>query len=136
MNPGVIADAVLVVHAFFVIFVVLGFALILVGLARDWRFVRNPVFRYAHVAAIGFVVVQVWLGIECPLTTLENVWRVRAGEAGYRTSFIEYWLYRLLYYRADPTVFTVIYSVFGIAVALVWWYAPPVRRRSPDDRLD
>jgi Protein of Unknown function (DUF2784) len=127
---------VLVLHALYVGFVVLGFGLILAGLARDWSWVRNPVFRYAHLAAIGIVVLQVWVGMECPLTTLESALRLRAGEAGYGISFIQHWLYRLLYYRADTWVFGVVYSLFGAAVALVWWFAPPVRRQVKPDRLD
>jgi hypothetical protein len=42
----------------------------------------------------------------------------------------------LLYYRADTRVFAVVYSLFGAAVALVWWFAPPVRRQPKPDRLD
>jgi nitrate/nitrite transporter NarK len=42
----------------------------------------------------------------------------------------------LLYYRADTWVFTLLYSVFGTAVALVWWFAPPVRRQPKIYRLD
>ena len=131
-----LADAVLVVHGLFVGFVVVGFGLILLGLARGWAWVRKPGLRYAHLAAIGVVVFQAWLGIECPLTTLETALRAQAGQAGYGTSFIQYWLYRLLYYRADTWVFTVVYSIFGAAVVLVWWFAPPTRRQPGPDRLD
>ncbi len=136
MLPGILADLVLVLHGLYVGFVVIGFVLILLGLARGWWWVRQPGFRYAHLAAIGIVVVQVWFGMDCPLTTLESSLRLRAGEAGYGTSFIQYWLYRLLYYRGDTRVFAVIYSLFGAAVALVWWFAPPTRRRSRRDQLD
>jgi hypothetical protein len=136
MLTGIAADLVLVVHALYVAFVVLGFLLTLVGLARGWAWVRLPAFRYAHLAAIGIVVLQTWLRIECPLTTLESTLRQAAGEAGYGTSFIQYWLYRLLYYRADTRVFAVVYSLFGTAVALVWWFAPPQRRRRGPDQID
>ena len=136
MLPGILADLVLVVHALYVAFVVIGFALILLGLARGWPWVRRPGFRYTHLAAIGFVVLQVWFGMECPLTTLESALRLQAGEAGYGKSFIQHWLYRLLYYRADTRVFAVVYSLFGAAVALVWWFAPPVCRRPQRDQLD
>ncbi len=131
-----LADLVLVVHGVFVGFVVFGFLLILLGLARGWAWVRRPSFRYAHLAAIGVVVLQAWFGSECPLTTLETALRVRAGEAGYGTSFIQDWLYRLLYYQADTWVFTLVYSLFGAAVVLVWWFAPPVRRGGTGDQLD
>jgi len=136
LSVSTLADLVLVAHALFVGFVVLGFALILLGLARGWSWVRSPAFRYAHLAAIGVVVVQAWFGLECPLTTLESALRDRAGEAGYGTSFIQYWLYRLLYYRSATWVFTALYTAFGAAVALVWWFAPPVRRQPSRHRLD
>mgnify|MGYP001157810318 CR=1 FL=1 len=136
LSVSALADFVLVAHALFVGFVLVGFGLILLGCAQGWSWVRRPAFRYAHLAAIGIVVVQAWFGLECPLTTLESGLRARAGEAGYGTSFIQDWLYRLLYYRADTWVFTLLYSLFGAAVALVWWFAPPVRRRSSRDRLD
>lgn len=133
---SVLADLVLLTHALFVGFVVIGFALILAGLALGWAWVRHPGFRYAHLAAIGIVVLQAWFGVECPLTTLESGLRASAGEAGYGTSFIQDWLYRLLYYRAETWVFTVLYTAFGGAVALVWWFAPPARRQSRPDQLD
>jgi hypothetical protein len=136
MHPGALADLVLVAHALFVGFVVVGFGLILLGLARGWRWVRWPVFRYAHLAAIGVVVLQAWFGLECPLTTLESELRARAGQGSYGASFIQDWLYRLLYYRAETWVFTLLYSLFGAAVALVWWFAPPVRRQPNLNRLD
>ncbi|MEO7385355.1 MAG: DUF2784 domain-containing protein [Gammaproteobacteria bacterium] len=131
-----LADLVLVIHALFVGFVVIGFALILVGLGRGWRWVRHPGFRYAHLAAIGVVVVQAWFGIECPLTTLESALRASVGETGYADSFIQTWLYRLLFYRADAWVFGLVYTAFGAGVALVWWFAPPWRRQPGTDRLD
>ncbi len=136
MNYSLLADLTLVVHALFVAFVVLGLILTIVGIARGWRWVRLPVFRYLHLLAIGIVVLQAWFGIECPLTTLEAALRLRAGEAGYEVSFIQDWLYRLLYYRAAPWVFTLVYTLFGAAVLLVWWIAPPKQEQLPDNRLD
>lgn len=129
MSLRSLADLTLVVHGLFVGFVVIGFLLILVGLWRGWAWVRQPGFRYAHLAAIFIVVLQAWFGIECPLTTLENWLRIQSGSSGYQQSFIQDWLHRLLYYQASPWVFTLVYTVFGVAVALVWRFAPPTRRR-------
>ncbi len=56
------ADAILVLHTLFVAFVVLGLVCIVVGGILGWRWVRNRWFRYAHLAAIGVVVLQSWLG--------------------------------------------------------------------------
>jgi hypothetical protein len=124
---GVLADAVLAAHALFVAFVVVGQVLIVVGLWQRWRWVRNRRFRLAHLVAIAVVVLQAWLGVLCPLTTLENTLRLRAGEAGYTGSFIGHWLHRILFYQAEDWVFTAVYSAFGAVVALTWWLDRPAR---------
>ena len=80
---GLLADGVLVAHALFIAFVVFGQVLILLGLLLGWRWVRNFRFRIAHLAAIGIVVVQAWIGVLCPLTILENAPPPR-GRAGLR----------------------------------------------------
>ena len=121
MNPATyhtLADLVLIVHVLYVAFVVFGLVLIWCGKFRRWKWVRNPWFRAAHLAAIGLVVVQSWLGMECPLTTLENSLRARAGDPSYEGGFIAHWLHALLYYDAPPWVFTLGYSLFGLAVVL------------------
>jgi polyferredoxin len=124
-----LADAVLVVHASFVAFVVVGQTLVLAGLGLGWAWVRNRAFRLAHLAAIGVVVAQAWVGVLCPLTILENALRERAGESGYAGSFIQHWLHRLIFYDAEGWVFTTVYTVFGLLVALTWRYGAPQPRR-------
>lgn len=122
---AVAADAVLVVHALFVVFVILGLLLVIAGAWRGWSWVRNPWFRLAHLAAIGVVMLQSWAGAVCPLTTWENALRARAGEAGYGGSFIAHWLERLLYYQAPPWVFALCYTAFAALVLLCWLRVPP-----------
>ena len=117
---GLLADAILVIHFAFVVFVVVGFVLILVGLLARWSWVHNRTFRIAHMLAIGIVVLQAWLGQACPLTVWENELRFRAGQSGYSQTFIEHWLHKVLFYQAEPWVFTTIYTVFGLLVVLVW----------------
>ena len=65
------ADAVLLLHTLFVAFVVFGLMLIVAGGALSWTWVRNRTFRIIHLFAIGIVVLQAWLGMICPLTTIE-----------------------------------------------------------------
>ena len=129
MNNGVthrlLADLVLLLHAVFVVFVIAGLVLVLLGAWRGWVWVRNPWFRLAHLLAIGVVVAQAWLGVLCPLTTLEMTLRDRAGEAVYPGSFIAHWLESLLYYRAPTWVFTLCYTVFGLLVIASWYAVRP-----------
>jgi hypothetical protein len=120
-----LADAVLVVHTGFVLFVVGGQGLIVCGWAFDWHWTRHAGFRLAHLIAILVVVLQSWLGIFCPLTLLESQLRQLAGAEGYPVSFIGYWLYRLLYYRAPLWTFTLAYSLFALLVIVTWIRHPP-----------
>ena len=123
-----LADAVLVLHFALVAFVVGGLVLIFVGNLRGWRWVNGLWFRLLHLAAIGIVVAQAWLGATCPLTTLEMWLREQSGADTYSGSFIAYWLERLLYYKAPAWVFTLVYSLFGLLVAAAWWRFPPIRQ--------
>ena len=122
------ADAVMLLHALFVVFVVSGLVLILAGGAFGWAWVRLRWFRITHLAAIGVVVVQSWLGVICPLTTFEMALRTRAGESGYAGSFIAHWVETFLYYQAPPWVFVVCYTAFGALVIASWFWVRPRRR--------
>jgi hypothetical protein len=126
---SLLADAVLALHVGIVLFVVGGLAAIIAGNLRRWRWANAPWFRLLHLAAIGIVVVETWFGMVCPLTTLEMHLRAQSGGSTYAGSFIGHWLQRLLYYSAPAWVFTLAYSVFGLAVAAAWWYFPPRFKR-------
>ena len=122
---SLLADLVLTTHVTFVLFVILGLILILFGGGLGWSWVRNPWFRAFHLGSIGLVVIQAWFGIICPLTKLEMHLRAQAGDATYEGAFVAHWLHQLLYYEAPPWVFTVCYTVFGLAVAASWWKVRP-----------
>lgn len=124
-----VANGVLALHVAVVFFVVGGLLLVLAGNLRRWHWVNALWFRLAHLAAIGFVVMQAWLGQVCPLTTLEMWLRARAGASIYGGGFIAHWMQRLLYYDAPAWVFVGAYSVFGLLVLASWFYFPPVSRR-------
>jgi len=119
------ADLLLALHVLFVAFVIFGLVLILLGRLRHWSWVRNPYFRIAHLAAIGVVVIQSWIGVICPLTTWEMALRERAGDAVYAGSFIAHWLEQLLYYQAPAWVFVVCYTMFGALVLVSWFWVRP-----------
>lgn len=123
-----LADAVLALHALYVLFVVGGLLLTLAGWWRGWAWTRAPWFRWLHLAAIGFVVLEAWFGIPCPLTVIESRLRVLAGGTGYATSFVGHWLQRLVYYDAPPWVFTLGYTLFALLVVAVFVGHPPRRR--------
>jgi hypothetical protein len=87
MHYRLLADLVLVTHAAFVAFVMLG------GLA---------VLRWPRLAWLHLPVVLWGAGIEffggiCPLTPLENRWRQLAGDQGYAGGFVDHYIVALLY---------------------------------------
>lgn len=119
------ADLILAIHFAFVLFVVGGLALIWIGFAAGWRWVRNLWFRVAHLAAITFVAGEALLGIACPLTLWEDALRGTAEEK----SFIARWVHRVMYYTAPEWVFTVLYVGFALLVAATLWFVPPQRKQ-------
>lgn len=121
----ILADAVLALHFGIVLFVVLGLPAIVLGNKMGWAFVNKLGWRLAHLAAIGVVVVQSWLGQICTLTELESWLRLEAGQSPYQKSFIEHWVQQVLYFEAPMWIFTVAYTVFALLVAWAWWRFPP-----------
>jgi hypothetical protein len=125
MMPQLLADSILVMHAIFIAFVIVGFVLVLIGMFRRWGWIRNLWFRLIHLLAIGFVVADSWLGGICPLTEWESRLREAAGGVGYSESFVQHWLHKVVFYDFAPWFFTVAYTVFGILVLLAWILVPP-----------
>ncbi len=119
------ADIILMAHALYIGFVVLGWILIVVGMFRNWSWVRNFWLRVMHVLAIGVVIAEAWLGQDCPLTIWENNLRIAAGGATYSDSFIQHWLQKIIFYDFPPWVFILAYTLFGGFVLLTWLVVPP-----------
>lgn len=130
MTRQFLADSILIMHAIFIVFVMLGFVLVLIGMFRRWGWIRNFWFRLIHLLAIGFVVAESWFGGICPLTEWESRLREAAGGVGYSESFIQHWLHTIVFYDLPPWVFTVAYTVFGMLVLIAWIRVPPRCSRS------
>jgi hypothetical protein len=81
------ADAVLLLHLAFVLFVVLGGFLVL----------RRPKLAWLHVPAALWGALIEFVGWICPLTPLEVALRQAAGSAGYSGDFLEHYLVAVMY---------------------------------------
>ena len=123
----ILADAILIIHAAYVAFVVFGLAAILLGAAMRWRWTRSFAFRIAHLAAIALVCLESIVGVMCPLTSLEDSIRHRAGAAQYPGDFVAYWAHRMIFYNFPPWIFTTAYISFAILVAITFIAIPPRR---------
>ena len=87
MPYALLADAVLILHGLFILFVLFG------GLVV-WR---RPRLAWLHLVSVAWAVWVAWAGWICPLTPLENALRRIAGQAGYSGGFIEHYLLALIY---------------------------------------
>lgn len=87
MIYGALADAVLVFHLAFIVFVMAGALLVL----------RWPWVAWLHVPSFLWGAVMELAGWICPLTPLELWLRELAGSAGYEVRFLEHYLLRLIY---------------------------------------
>nr|WP_256833765.1 DUF2784 domain-containing protein [Pseudomonas oleovorans] len=81
------ADALVLVHLGFILFVLLGGLLLL----------RWPRLIWLHIPAVAWGIVVECLHLGCPLTPWENQLRRAAGQAGYDGGFIEHYLIPLIY---------------------------------------
>lgn len=100
------ADAVLLLHAAFILFVVFG------GLLA-WRW---PRLAWVHLPAAAWGAWVELSGGACPLTGVENAFRAEAGLAGYAGGFIEHYLLSLIYPQG---VSRTTQAVLGMAVVAV-----------------
>jgi hypothetical protein len=87
MPYGLLADLVLLAHAGFVVFVVLGGLLVLV----------RPRLAWLHLPAVAWGAGIEFAGAICPLTPLENHLRALAHQQGYAGGFVEHYVFGLLY---------------------------------------
>lgn len=87
MGYRLLANGVVLVHAAFVVFVVVGGFL-------TWRWRRLALL---HVPAAVWGALIEFAGWICPLTPLENALRLHAGQAGYTGGFIEHYVLPVMY---------------------------------------
>lgn len=120
-----LADGIVLCHAAYVSFVLLGLVVTLFGGWAGWSWVRNFWFRMVHLGMISIVVIESLLEITCPLTVWEENLRRRAGESVQSGAFIARWAHELIFFDAASWVFTVAYCLFGLLVFLGLFLVPP-----------
>ncbi len=91
MNPRMLADAILIFHALFILFAIFGGLLTY----RNGRWRKTGLFL--HIVGAAWAVTVVTMGWTCPLTPLEQQLRNAAGQQGYTSSFIEHYLLAAIY---------------------------------------
>jgi hypothetical protein len=130
MGYALLADLLVLVHLLIVGFVIGGLVAIVVGAVRHWHWIRNPVFRLGHVAAIVFIATNALAGVLCPLTEWEHALRHRAGQVVESDiSFMGRLVRGVLFYEAPAWSFTTAYVLFALVVIATLVLVPPRWRR-------
>jgi hypothetical protein len=97
-----LAHAVVVFHALFIVFIVFGGFI-----TWRWRWVA-----VVHIPSAIWGALIEFRGWICPLTPIENALRVKAGQGGYSGGFIEHYLLPAIYPSGlTPRVQTVLGTV-------------------------
>lgn len=87
MPYGLLAAAVVALHAGFILFAFLGASLL----------VRYPGLVWLHVPALAWGSWIAASGSICPLTPLENSLRAQAGQGSYAGGFIDHYVTPVIY---------------------------------------
>lgn len=121
MIYGWLADAVLIAHFGFIVFVVLGGLLAL----------RRPRLAWLHLPAALWGIFTEYAGVVCPLTPLENTLRRLGGEAGYPGGFIEHYLMAVIYPEGLTRGAQITLGTFVLLANLaIYWRLAIIRRRN------
>lgn len=123
-----LADVIAIIHLGYVVFVILGFILIVLGIIFKWKWIRNLWFRIAHLLAIVGVALEALMGINCPLTILEFRLRYASDLSDKKISFVGNIIDSILFYNAPMWLFTIIYSSFAVVAVITFIMAPPTRK--------
>ena len=125
MGLRFLADALVVVHLSFIVFVVAG------GLAV----LRWPRTAWLHLPAVAWGIFAEATATTCPLTPIENALRRQAGDAGYPGGFVEHYLVPVVY-PAGLTPRGQLALAFAVAAINLAVYALILHRRHHHRRAD
>lgn len=123
MPYWLLADAVVALHAAFILFALLGGGLL----------VRWPRLLWLHLPALAWGSWIAASGSICPLTPLENDLRAKAGQDAYGGGFIDHYVTPVIYpeglTRGTQLIYGVVLVGFNLVFYARWW-----RSRSAPER--
>jgi hypothetical protein len=127
MSYKILADAIVVIHFLWIIFMIVGF--ILTVAAFRWRKLFDLFWlRTIHLAGIVFVATLGILGKYCPLTVWESALRERHDpNAAYAGSFIVHWIEQVVYPNVSPLVVTLPVITAAVGTLIIYVLRPPLR---------
>ncbi len=114
------ADLALVTHFAFIVLVVAG---ALAAFRYAW-------FAWIHIPAASWGAFVELTGRICPLTTVENFFRTRAGQEGYSISFVEQYIFPVIYPAGLTRDVQLLLAGLVVAVNVIIYAAILLRQRT------
>lgn len=121
----VAADFVLITHFAFILLVVAGGLLVF----------RYAWFVWIHIPAACWGAFVELSGRLCPLTTLENFLRVRAGQEGYANSFVEQYILPVIYPAGLTRNIQLVLAGLVIAVNVIIYATIVLRKKAARQKI-
>ena len=123
----ILADLIVVIHFIWILFMLTGFIITIIGYFRksifDWW-----LFRILHLIGIIYVGLLTVLRQYCPLTILEYALRTRYhSELMYPGSFIVYYIEKLVYPDVNPLIILIPTVIIAIFTLIVFIIKPPAK---------
>lgn len=116
MGYRVLAEATMLLHFAVLAYIVFG------GFLAWWR----PRLIVPHVVMAAWGLLSITVGVECPLTVVEDWARRNAGQQGLGRGFIDTYLTGVIY----PPEHLLAFQLLMVGVVLVSWLGLAVRSRS------
>ena len=124
MGHRLAADAMMVAHLLYILFVVVGG---LLAFRARW-------VLWLHVPAVAWAVYVQYAGRVCPLTAWENAFRSLAGGAGYPGGFVEHYIAPVIYPPAMPMAMHLILGTLVVLINGAFYGALIAKARREHDR--
>ncbi|MBU3911239.1 MAG: DUF2784 domain-containing protein [Candidatus Omnitrophica bacterium] len=125
----ILADAIVVTHFLWILFMLSGFVLTLTGFF--WKgFFDRWLFRALHLLGIAYVSLLAIMGKYCPLTLWENTLRARYDPTlTYPGSFMIHYAEKLVYPDINPLVIRIPTTFIAVVTIVAFIIKPPTKIR-------
>lgn len=117
-----LAEGVVVLHLFFILFVVLGGIMTLV----------RPKVIWVHIPCVLWAIIIELTGMICPLTPLENELRSRAGQGMYSGDFVIHYIEPMIYLEGLTRQLQIILGVMAALVNMMVYTLIYLRKKQRD----
>ena len=119
-----IADVLMFIHFGLAACITSGFFIIPIGYKLGWNWIKKRNLRLLHLFLMGVIATETIVGLTCPLTVLENMFR----DVDYSMSLMSYWVAEILYWDLPSQVFVLLYSFCLGWVLILWKLCPPIEK--------